>query len=152
VIFAFLITAAPGVELDRSATFSTTKPSIASSTKFLKTRFAQRLAETLGDAKFIGLDRIADSGVVSHTRLDEDPALNLRVERAHCVQRQLANARLALHGLFINLVQTDFAAGKQIELLSRGLEQRLHQQMEFFRRAVAAVATRTLSCTTPGLD
>ena len=47
-----------------------------------KTRFAQRLAETLHDAKFIGLDRIADSGVVSQTRFDEDPALNLRVERA----------------------------------------------------------------------
>ena len=47
-----------------------------------KTRFAQRLAETLHDAKFIGLDRIADSGVVSQTRLDEDPALNLRVERS----------------------------------------------------------------------
>jgi DNA-binding transcriptional MerR regulator len=47
-----------------------------------KTRFAQRLTETLHDAKFIGLDRIADSGVDSQARLDEDPALNLRVERA----------------------------------------------------------------------
>jgi hypothetical protein len=37
---------------------------------------------------------------------------------------------------FINLAQTDLTARKQIELLSRGLEQCLHQQMEFFRRPV----------------
>ena len=47
-----------------------------------KTRFAQRLVETLHDAKFVGLDRIADSGADSRARLDEDPALNLRVEQA----------------------------------------------------------------------
>lgn len=47
-----------------------------------KTRFAQRLAETLHGAKFVGLDRIAASGADSRARLDEDPALNLRVEQA----------------------------------------------------------------------
>jgi DNA-binding transcriptional MerR regulator len=47
-----------------------------------KTRFAQRLAETLQDAQFVGLDRIADSDANLRARLDEDPALNLRIERA----------------------------------------------------------------------
>jgi hypothetical protein len=47
-----------------------------------KTRFAQRLAETPDDAKFVGLDRITDSGEGSRPRLDEDPALNLRIEQA----------------------------------------------------------------------
>jgi DNA-binding transcriptional MerR regulator len=47
-----------------------------------KTRFAQRLAEGFHDTKFIGLDRIADGGAKSRARLDEDSALNLRVEQA----------------------------------------------------------------------
>jgi DNA-binding transcriptional MerR regulator len=46
-----------------------------------KTRFAQRLAETLDDAQFVGLDRIPDGDSDSRARL-EDPALNLRVEQA----------------------------------------------------------------------
>jgi DNA-binding transcriptional MerR regulator len=47
-----------------------------------KTRFAERLAETLHDAKFVGLNRIADGGAASRARLDEEPALKLRVEQA----------------------------------------------------------------------
>ena len=45
-----------------------------------KTRFAQRLAETLPDATFVGLDRAADGGAAVHTRLDADPALKERVD------------------------------------------------------------------------
>ena len=44
-----------------------------------KTRLAQRLAETLPDAAFIGLERLADGGSAARAKLDADPALGTRV-------------------------------------------------------------------------
>lgn len=44
-----------------------------------KTRLAERLAETLPDTQFLGLERLADG---AGSRLGEDPALKARVERA----------------------------------------------------------------------
>ncbi len=46
-----------------------------------KTRLAKRLAETLPDARFLGLDRLADRAT-ARSRLNEDTALKARVERA----------------------------------------------------------------------
>ncbi len=45
-----------------------------------KTRLAQRLAEALPDAAFVGLDRTADGGVAARARLDADPSHKARVE------------------------------------------------------------------------
>lgn len=45
-----------------------------------KTRLAQRLAQTLPDAAFLGLDRIVDGGSAAQARLDADPALKGRCE------------------------------------------------------------------------
>ena len=47
-----------------------------------KTRLAQRLAETLPDAAFLGLDRLADGGAAARARLDSDPALKARVDES----------------------------------------------------------------------
>jgi len=47
-----------------------------------KTRLAQRLAETLPGAAFLGLERSADGGAAAEARLDAEPALKARVERA----------------------------------------------------------------------
>jgi len=46
-----------------------------------KTRLARRLAETLPNADFLGLDRLADGGAAAQARLDADPALGSRVEQ-----------------------------------------------------------------------
>ena len=46
-----------------------------------KTRLAQRLAETLPDAAFLGLERSADGGAAARARLEADPALKSRVDR-----------------------------------------------------------------------
>jgi DNA-binding transcriptional MerR regulator len=46
-----------------------------------KTRLAMRLAETLPNAAFLGLERLADGAVKSQARLDADPALKSRVDR-----------------------------------------------------------------------
>ncbi|MCP1967503.1 MerR family transcriptional regulator [Bradyrhizobium elkanii] len=44
-----------------------------------KTRLAQRLAEALPGASFVGLDRAADGGAAVRARLDADPAHKTRV-------------------------------------------------------------------------
>ncbi len=46
-----------------------------------KTRFAQRLAETLPDATFLGLERVADGAAEPRSRLAADPTLKAQVER-----------------------------------------------------------------------
>jgi hypothetical protein len=46
-----------------------------------KTRLAQRLAETVPDAAFLGLERLADGGAAARVRLDADPVLRSRVDR-----------------------------------------------------------------------
>ncbi len=46
-----------------------------------KTRLAQRLAETLPDAAFLGLERVAEGGAAARARLDVNPALKSRVDQ-----------------------------------------------------------------------
>ena len=46
-----------------------------------KTRLALRLAETLLNAAFLGLDRLADGGAAARARLDAEPALKSRVDQ-----------------------------------------------------------------------
>jgi hypothetical protein len=43
---------------------------------------AKHLAETLPDAAFLGLERLADGGAAARARLDADPALKLRVDQS----------------------------------------------------------------------
>jgi len=47
-----------------------------------KTRLAMRLADTLPDAAFLGLERVADGGAAAQARLNADPVLKSRVDRA----------------------------------------------------------------------
>ncbi len=46
-----------------------------------KTRLAQRLAETLPDAIFLGMERLADGGAKARAALDADPPLKCRVDQ-----------------------------------------------------------------------
>ncbi|MPZ58691.1 MAG: MerR family transcriptional regulator [Rhizobiales bacterium] len=46
-----------------------------------KTRLARRLAETLPNAAFLGLDRLADGGAAALARVDADPVLKSRVDQ-----------------------------------------------------------------------
>jgi hypothetical protein len=45
-----------------------------------KTRFAERLAQVLPGAAFLGLDRTADGGEVARGRMEADPSLRSRVD------------------------------------------------------------------------
>jgi hypothetical protein len=46
-----------------------------------KTRLAKRLAETLPNAAFLGLDRLKHSGSAARAQLDADPVLKSRVDQ-----------------------------------------------------------------------
>jgi DNA-binding transcriptional MerR regulator len=95
-----------------------------------KTRLAERLAETLPDAKFLGLDRLADGATV-RSRLDEDAALKARVERvlAWLVEdgAQRSDALIALVAaleaeapsiLVIDMVEQDLDHATQVALVA----------------------------------
>ncbi|MDJ0895270.1 MAG: MerR family transcriptional regulator [Alphaproteobacteria bacterium] len=47
-----------------------------------KTRLARRLAETMSNAAFLGLERLEDGGVAARTQLDADQDLRSRVDQA----------------------------------------------------------------------
>ena len=46
-----------------------------------KTKLAQRLAETLPNAAFVGLERLAEGSTASQIQIDADPEVRTRVER-----------------------------------------------------------------------
>ena len=95
-----------------------------------KTRLAKRLAETLPDTRFLGLERLAD-GALACSRLNEDAALKARVERVLTwliedgAQRSDALVALVLeleaepHGsLVIDMVEQDLDHATQVALVA----------------------------------
>lgn len=88
-----------------------------------KTRLAQRLAEALPDAAFLGLERLADGGAAAQARLDADPALRSRVDRAL--------AWLVEEGAAVSEALIDLLAGLEsegpailvIDMIEQGLDQ-----------------------------
>jgi len=99
-----------------------------------KTRFAQRLAESFHDTKFIGLERIADGGAKSQARLDEDPALNLRVEQALAwLIEEGAKNSPALIALLVEL-EAEGRAILVIDMVEEELEQATQEALVSFVR------------------
>ncbi|MFQ3456480.1 MerR family transcriptional regulator [Bradyrhizobium sp. UFLA01-814] len=87
-----------------------------------KTRLAQRLAEALPGASFVGLDRAADGGAAVRARLDADPAHNARV--AASLATLLADGAVdspALTALLAALEAGDDAI-LVIDMLEQGLD------------------------------
>ncbi|MCA1397114.1 MerR family transcriptional regulator [Bradyrhizobium sp. BRP56] len=87
-----------------------------------KTRLAQRLAEALPGASFVGLDRSADGGAAVRARLDADPAHDARV--AASLATLLADGAVdspALTALLAALEAGDDAI-LVIDLLEQGLD------------------------------
>ena len=88
-----------------------------------KTRLAMRLAETLPDAAFLGLDRLADRGAAARTRLDADAALKSRVDRSLAwLVEDGATASDALVALLAAL-EADAPAVLVVDMLEQGLDQ-----------------------------
>ena len=88
-----------------------------------KTRLAMRLAETLPDAAFLGLERLADKSEAARSRLDRDEALRLRVERTLAwLTDDGATASDALIALLVAL-EADGPACLVVDMVEQDMDQ-----------------------------
>ena len=88
-----------------------------------KTRLAQRLAETLPDAAFLGLERLANGGAAARARLDADPALKSRVDQTLAwLVEDGAVVSEALLALLVGL-ESEGPAILVVDLVEQGLDQ-----------------------------
>jgi DNA-binding transcriptional MerR regulator len=109
-----------------------------------KTRLAQRLAETLPNAAFLGLERLEDGGAVVAARLDADPALKSRVDQtlAHLVDEDAAVSD-ALIALLAGL-EAEGPAVLVVDMVEQGLDQATQEALVSHLRQRAKVGARPL--------
>jgi DNA-binding transcriptional MerR regulator len=94
-----------------------------------KTRLARRLAETLPNAVFLGLDRLEHGGAAARAQLDGDPALRSRVERSvSWLVEDGATASEALVALLVGL-ESEGAAVMVVDMVEQGLDQAAQQAL-----------------------
>ena len=88
-----------------------------------KTRLAQRLAETLPNTAFLGLDRLADGGAMAPARMDADPALRSRVDQTLAwLVEDGATVSDALIALLVGL-EAEGPAMLVVDMIEQGLDQ-----------------------------
>jgi len=88
-----------------------------------KTKLAQRLAETLPNAAFLGLERLADGGAEARAQLDADQALRSRVDQ---VLTWLVEDGAARSDALIALLAALEAEGPDtlvVDLIEQGLDE-----------------------------
>jgi DNA-binding transcriptional MerR regulator len=94
-----------------------------------KTKLAQCLAETLPNAAFLGLDRLADGGAASRAQLDANPALRSRVDEALAwLVEDGASPSDALIALLAGL-ETEDPAFLVIDMIEQGLDKTTQQAL-----------------------
>jgi DNA-binding transcriptional MerR regulator len=94
-----------------------------------KTRLARRLAETLPDAVFLGLDRLEHGGAMARAQLDADPALQSKVDQALAwLVEDGAAASEALVALLVGL-ESEAAAIVIVDMVEQGLDQAAQQAL-----------------------
>ena len=88
-----------------------------------KTRLARTIAETVPDAAFLGLDRLAADGEDVQAQLDADPALKSRVGRTMAwLVEDGAEVSAALTALLVALEAGDTAV-LVVDMIEQGLDQ-----------------------------
>jgi DNA-binding transcriptional MerR regulator len=88
-----------------------------------KTRLAKRLAETLPDAAFLGVDRLEHDASAARAQLDADPALESRVDRALAwLVEDGASTSAAMVALLVGL-ESEGAAVLVVDMVEQGLDQ-----------------------------
>ena len=105
-----------------------------------KTRFAKRLAETLPNAAFLGLERLAESGTELRTRVDSDPVLKARIDQTLTwLVEDGAEVTDALMVLLAGL-ESEGPAILVIDLIEQGLDEATQEALiaHLRRRAAAA--------------
>ena len=109
-----------------------------------KTRLARRLAETLPNAAFLGLERAADGGAEARARCDADPALKLRVDRIiDWLVDEGAVVSDALLALLVGL-EAEGPAILVIDMVEQGLDQATQEALSTHLRQRAARDGRPL--------
>jgi DNA-binding transcriptional MerR regulator len=94
-----------------------------------KTRLAKRLAETLPDAVFLGLDRLEHDGAAARAQLNADPALRSRVDQTLAwLVEDGAAASEALVALLVGL-ESEGAAIVVVDMVEQGLDQAAQQAL-----------------------
>jgi DNA-binding transcriptional MerR regulator len=88
-----------------------------------KTRLARRLAETLPNAIFLGLDRLEHGGAAARAQLDADPALKSRIDQTLAwLVEDGASASEALVALLVGL-ESEGASIVIVDMVEQGLNQ-----------------------------
>lgn len=88
-----------------------------------KTRLARRLAETLPEAAFVGLERLADDGAAAQARLDTDPVFKSRVGQVLAwLVEDGATPSDALVALLVEL-EAEGPASLVVDMVEQGLNQ-----------------------------
>jgi DNA-binding transcriptional MerR regulator len=94
-----------------------------------KTRLAQRLAEALPDAGFLGLERSAEEGAAARALLDADPALKARVDESLVwLVEEGALVSAALVSLLAGL-EAQSPAMLVVDMVEHGLDQATQQAL-----------------------
>jgi DNA-binding transcriptional MerR regulator len=87
-----------------------------------KTRLAMRLAEVLPNARFIGLDRLADDGEICRSGLEADSKLKSQVERT--LASLMEDGGIASNALLVLLTALEYEGRSilVIDMLEQGLD------------------------------
>ena len=86
-----------------------------------KTRLALRLAEMLPGAIFLGLDRLDDGGAAAKARLDADPELRARIDRA--LAWLVEDGAAVSDALVALLVGLEAEGPMVVDMVEQGLDQ-----------------------------
>jgi hypothetical protein len=99
-----------------------------------KTRLAKRLAKTLPNTVFLGLDRLEDGGAAARAQLDADPMLKARVDQALAwLVEDGAAASDSLRALLAGL-ESEGAAVVVVDMVEQGLEQAAQEALIAYLR------------------
>ena len=99
-----------------------------------KTRLAKRLAETMPNGIFLGLDRLEGGGAAARAKLDADPALKSRVDQTLAwIVEDGATASEALLALLVGL-ESAGAANLVVDMVEQGLDHAAQEALIAFLR------------------
>jgi DNA-binding transcriptional MerR regulator len=99
-----------------------------------KTRLAKRLAETLPNAVFLGLDRLELSGATARVQLDADPTLKPRADQTlDWLVEDGATASEALVALVVGL-ESEGADIVVVDMVEQGLDQATQEALIAYLR------------------
>ena len=94
-----------------------------------KTRLAKRLAESLPDAAFVGLDRLANGGAVSRASLNADLALKSRIDKSLTMLVNDGGIESAALLTLLVALQSETPAILVIDMLEQGLDARTQEAL-----------------------